>query len=176
MKDNEYQPQLDFASSWLRVRHPALVYMYIFLYRPCVIVGVILSEFWLCFVLLHQKATVMTRSSVRLLLDRPVFFFLPEIVKCICDKCVVERYLPILSISDSAHTEISCIILRMFSTKVVKRIAKFQMLDFTYFVFISVYVEQYGSTILKDISSEFTHRIHSPKFMYTLEEGLHQSC
>ncbi len=70
----------------------------------------------------------------------------------------------------------SCIPLEMVSTKVVKRIVKFQIFGFLsicFFVFVNM--GRYGNKITKDISSKRTQQICFPKSMYTPGEGLYQS-
>ncbi len=64
--------------------------------------------------------------------------------------------------------------------EIVQRIVKFKILDFChiFFFFFSLTWtwDHMGVKVSNDISSETTHQICSPKFMYTSGEGLYQSC
>ena len=69
-----------------------------------------------------------------------------------------------------------CILLGSVSTKFLKKIVKFQNLDFCHFFFVSVNMGPYGRKNSNDILSESAQQICSQTFMHTSRKGLYQSC
>ncbi len=83
-----------------------------------------------------------------------------------------------ISSSDTSNSiPKSCILIGRVSAKVVQRILKFQILDLCHFLFsfFSLTWDHIGVKVLNDITSERTHQLCSPKFIYTHREGLYQS-
>ncbi len=90
-----------------------------------------------------------------------------------CDHIGGKKSTLSLKVQSRFSSQNSCILLGKVSTKVVQRIVKLQSLDCFTFSLTCSHVKVKASN---GISSEGTHQIHFPTFMYTLREGLYQSC
>ncbi len=87
----------------------------------------------------------------------------------------IKRHLLWKYITDALQ-KIPCILLGKVSTKVVQRLAKFQILNFCHFLSFSLTWDHMVEQISNDILPESARQICSQKCMHTPRYGLYRSC